>query len=213
MFFSDFCSSEKCKILFEACCKVDDIDNYGKDKEIYITSDDDYTHAVILNKATPALKISKNNVLGLACEPLDFLGLNKNFIDYAKQHIGKYFIGEKDDEMEDPFVEHHGFMWFDHPATNKTDKTDKTKLMSIVFSNKNWAPGHNYRHVLVKNIIEKNLPIDIYGRGCSDLPENIKYARSIEITSVILGKNGLTWRDINNGFVAWRSYQKSLPSV
>jgi magnesium-dependent phosphatase 1 len=47
-----------------------------------------------------------------------------------------------------------------------------------------------------------------------DLPENIQYARPLGITSVILEKkNGLTWRDINTGFNAWRSYQKSLSSV
>jgi HAD superfamily hydrolase (TIGR01509 family) len=39
-----------------------------------------------------------------------------------------------------------------------------------------------------------------------DLPENIQYARLLGITSVILTqKNGLTWRDLYNGFNAWRS--------
>jgi magnesium-dependent phosphatase 1 len=46
-----------------------------------------------------------------------------------------------------------------------------------------------------------------------DLPENIQCARPLGITSVILGKSGLTWRDINTGFNAWRSYQKSLSPV
>lgn len=28
------------------------------------------------------------------------------------------------------------------------------------------APGHIYRHTLVKHILKSNLPIDIYGCGC-----------------------------------------------
>jgi magnesium-dependent phosphatase 1 len=43
-----------------------------------------------------------------------------------------------------------------------------------------------------------------------DLPDNINHARLIGITSVLVTqKNGLTWRDINNGFNAWRSYNGS----
>jgi hypothetical protein len=38
--------------------------------------------------------------------------------------------------------------------------------MSIVVSEKQFAPGHIYRHKLVEQIIRNNLPIDIYGRGC-----------------------------------------------
>lgn len=39
-----------------------------------------------------------------------------------------------------------------------------------------------------------------------DLPENIYNARILGVTSILLTqKNGLTWRDINNGFNTWRS--------
>ena len=82
--FSDFCTSEVCKEKFEKICKSHLIENYGEDKEIYITCDDDYTHAVILNKAMPELKIPKSNVIGLACEPVSFLALTPEFIEYAK---------------------------------------------------------------------------------------------------------------------------------
>jgi hypothetical protein len=40
--------------------------------------------------------------------------------------------------------------------------------MSIIVSEKQFAPGHIYRHNLVQTIINKNLPIDIYGRGSLD---------------------------------------------
>jgi hypothetical protein len=176
--FSDFCSSEKCKENFEDSCKTFLLDNYGIDKEIYITADDNYSHAIILNKAMPDLSIEKNNVLGLACEPPLFLNLTPEFIEYAKKHIGKYFIGNLPNNLGNPFIEHHGFMWFDHPLRYKIIK--KTKLMSIVFSQKNFAPGHVYRKYLVNNIINNNLPIDIYGRGCNLLPENIKKCRGVK---------------------------------
>jgi hypothetical protein len=44
--------------------------------------------------------------------------------------------------------------------------------MSIVLSNKKWAPGHQYRHTLVKHIIHDNLPIDIYGNGSNEYTSN-----------------------------------------
>jgi hypothetical protein len=63
--FSDFCTSEECKARFEKTCKTELIKNYGPEleKEIYITCDDDYTHAIILNKAMPELKIPPKNCL------------------------------------------------------------------------------------------------------------------------------------------------------
>jgi hypothetical protein len=38
--------------------------------------------------------------------------------------------------------------------------------MSIMVSKKIYAPGHRYRHELVKRILASDLPIDIYGYGC-----------------------------------------------
>ncbi len=175
--FSDFCTSEICKEKFENTFKANLIENYGPGKDIYITCDDDYTHAVILNGATPQLTIDKKNVIGLACEPPQFLLalLTPQFIEYAKKKIGKYFIGDKMD-LGKPFVERHGFMWFEHP--NK--KIEKKNTMSIVFSEKVGAPGHQYRHVLVSQIINNNLPVDIYGRGCASLPENVRNRQNIK---------------------------------
>ena len=43
---------------------------------------------------------------------------------------------------------------------------NKTKIMSIMISQKSSAPGHKYRHILTQAILKTNLPIDIYGRGC-----------------------------------------------
>jgi hypothetical protein len=114
-----------------------------------------------MNKAMPVLKIPKKNVIGLAFEPFEILRITQEFVEYAQQYIGKYFIGDKRG-LPEPFIEHFGYMWYSNP---KRDIVTKTKLMSIIVSEKDWAPGHAYRHTLIDKIIEENLPIDIYGKG------------------------------------------------
>jgi hypothetical protein len=171
--FSDFCDSSLCKKEFEACCNAALLPFYGENKDIFITDADDYTHAIILNKAMPMLTIPKQNVLGLACEPHDFLQIDQTFIDYAKKHIHKYFIGDKR-ELPEPFIEYFGFMWFSRPPK---EIKSKNKIMSIVLSDKTFAPGHAYRHTLVKKIIEYKLPIHIYGRGSNQYHNISKYVK------------------------------------
>ena len=39
--------------------------------------------------------IPKKNVIGLAYEPIFYLGLTEQFIEYAKANIGTYYIGDK----------------------------------------------------------------------------------------------------------------------
>ena len=109
----------------------------------------------------PELKIPKENVIGLAFEPIRFLNITHEFVNYAKQHIGKYLIGDKYN-LPEPFVEHFGYMWHSRPPK---EITLKEKVMSIVVSNKRSAPGHIYRHQLIEEIIKNRLPIDIYGHG------------------------------------------------
>ena len=53
--FSHFGKSENCKGIWERLCETKDMDNYGVDKDIYITNDDDYTHVIILNTAMPEI--------------------------------------------------------------------------------------------------------------------------------------------------------------
>jgi len=159
--FSDFSTPQACKISFEGICQYIKPYYYGCKSIMDITDEDDYTHAIILNTCQPPLKIAKKNVIGLACEPYEFLGINDSFIDYAKKHIGKYYIGDKR-HLPDPFVERIGYMWHGIPLR---EINEKEHIMSIVLSNKKLAPGHIYRHELVKKIIQLGLPIDIYGRG------------------------------------------------
>jgi len=161
--FCPFASSQNCKEIFERINYANEIEFYGKDKKIFITNDDDYTHAIIINTIMPTLKIPKKNVLGLAFEPIIFLGLSNEFIEYAKKNIGKYLIGDKNN-LPDPFIEHFGYMWHSRPPK---EITYKPKIMSIAVSNKRSAPGHIYRHNIIEKIIQHNLPIDIYGHGSS----------------------------------------------
>jgi hypothetical protein len=167
-FFSDFSKSDQTRKCFESICTYMPAYYYGSSKEIVGTDDDDYTHAIILNRAMPVLKIPKENVIGLAFEPYEFLGFDEKFIDYAKKHISKYYIGDKRN-LSEPFVEGIGYMWHANPFK---ELTYKPNIMSIVLSKKKSAPGHKYRHELVSKIIELGLPIDIYGHG------TVKYEKS-----------------------------------
>lgn len=172
--FSSFCDSNNCKEVYERLCQTHLLDYYGKD--LIFTSGDDYTHVVIMNIAMPTLNVPRENVIGIAFEPPQFLNLTMEFIQYASKHIGVYFIGDtrldvgqgRIFNLPKPFVPHFGFMW--HCTTSEADKartTPRAKLMSLMVSDKGYAPGHKLRHELVKRILASNLPIDIYGRGCA----------------------------------------------
>lgn len=158
-FFSSFCDSSKCKEVYEKICQVIPNNRFS------ITTDNDYNFAVIINTAMPKLNISKENVIGLAFEPVQFLGLTNEFIQYAVQHISKYYIGDTTAfNLPKPFIEHYAYMW--HPIPLKSIPV-KPKILSIVISEKLSAPGHKYRHHLTQEMLKRKLPVDIYGRGCN----------------------------------------------
>ena len=73
--FNSFGKSENCKEIWERLCETHSMENYGIDKSVYITNDDDYSHILILNTAMPEIPkhIPKQNIVGLAFEPLPFL--------------------------------------------------------------------------------------------------------------------------------------------
>jgi hypothetical protein len=185
--FSSFCDSELCKVNFENVFNSKKYDFYGINKKIYITTDDDYTHVIILNTAMPKINpnIPKKNVLGLAFEPYELLGITFEFIEYAKNHIGKYLIGNKKN-LPCPFIEQYAFMWHNNP-NKEIIIHEKKKLMSIVLSEKQIAPGHQYRYLLVNEIIKENLPIHIYGRGAKHF-HSIKNNNIHNINTKIFGK-------------------------
>ena len=165
--FPSFTTSDNMKTSYERFINKTEVGYkiYGKDKKYIFTADDDYTHVFIFNTAMPDIShIPKENILGFAHEPLEFLQLNQEFIDYAQKYISKYFIGEKKN-LPSPFMEGPCFLdCYEIPLLSSI--TPKPKFMSIMISQKNFAPGHIYRHTLVQEILKSRLPIDIYGRGC-----------------------------------------------
>jgi hypothetical protein len=159
-FFSSIGPSAGC---IEAITRVSElVKDPAFNTKYRFTLGEDYPHAVIINTAMPALTIPKENVIGLAFEPLVFLYLTQQFVEYAQKHIGKYLIGEKKN-LPPPFIEHFAYMWHITPLT---EVPVKTKRMSIMVSHKMLTPGHQYRHTLCKRILNSYLPIDIYGNGC-----------------------------------------------
>jgi len=175
-FFSSFCSGEFLKSHYEEVFESQLLDYYGPDKKVYITNEDDYTHVVILNTAMPILKpkFPKENVIGLAFEPIYFLELNDEFVEYARKNIGRYFIGDKLN-LPSPFFEGNAYLCHTLPLKNIPEKN---KIMSIMVSQKGFAPGHKYRYELVGAILSNNFPVDIYGRGCANFQSALGYTEN-----------------------------------
>ena len=171
--FSDFYDSTLCKQKFISLLTASEYLELEPTHNIVILDNDsdNYTHAIILNCAMPVLHqdLPKSNVVGLAFEPFAFLKITPTFINYAQKYIGKYFIGDKQ-QLPEPFTEHQGFLW--HLPRPPKEIVVKNKVMSIIISEKLMSPGHRYRHSIVSAILQNNLPIDIYGRGCSLLLYN-----------------------------------------
>lgn len=164
--FSDYCSDVHMHNTILSVFNLKNSNRYGVD--YILTLNDDFTHAIIINKAMPQLTIPKENVIGLSYEPPVFLYLNHEFIEYVKQHVSKYYIGKKDSWMPDEFIESYSYMVHNNTSLHES-LIPKTKIMSIIFSEKTYVQGHQYRHTLVNEILKSNLPIDIYGRGCKSL--------------------------------------------
>ena len=155
--FSGFCDSRQAKKY------IDKIAYYNGDK-IEITDNDEYTHVIIWNTAMPNIRegIPKENVIGFAHEPLVYLRLTQQFINYATKYIHKYYIGDVYN-LSAPFVEKNGYLLYNMKLKELKPKNNR---MSIIISQKLHQEGHKYRHVLANAILKTDLPIDIYGRGC-----------------------------------------------
>lgn len=62
----------------------------------------------------------------------------------------------------------------------------KTKLVSGIFSNKNYAPGHQIRHEVVTRYPNK---IDLFGRGYKEIPEKDEALNDYMFSFAILNCN------------------------
>lgn len=169
--FSSWCDSIEAKRLILE-------QNLYSSISISITSNDDYTHAIILNTAMPKIRegVPIENVIGFAYEPNVYLGLTKEFVEYAIKHIHKYYIGDQLN-LPKPFVE--GNCYLPYNARLRILKP-KDNIMSLMISQKKHQPGHKYRHVLANEILKTDLPIDIYGRGCGFYNQDSRIKGSFE---------------------------------
>jgi hypothetical protein len=158
--FSDckYTDSQKAKDIY--------ISIYGRDPG-YLVADDSYTHAILINKASPVLNIPASHVVGLAFEPIDFLRLNPSYIQYAKQHVGRYLIGT--DIGIDGFEQHYSYLWHTIPLHTVPNVLPKPRKMSMMLSRKRFMPGHRYRYELAREILRNKLDVDIWGNGADQL--------------------------------------------
>lgn len=174
--FADFTTSEGVQVEYENKCLNFVAPNltahYGVYQSYIFTSGEDYTHVFIFNKVMPDIAhIPKQNVIGFAHEPIPFLQLTPEFIEYAQTYIGCYYLGDKGN-LPTPFQEGNAFLSCYLPPVPVPSPVQPLlpsatkKFMSIMISQKYHAPGHKYRHELVQEILKTDLPIDIYGRGC-----------------------------------------------
>jgi len=129
------------------------------------------THFILMNttRLPPEVEpyVDPSHVLGLAREPLPFLQMDTSYIQYVRDHVGTYYIGQSHSSLPSMFQSFMAFMT-SQPLSIPVPLW-KPKFASIIFSDKCLAPGHIYRHRLVQAILASNLPIDIYGRGCQHL--------------------------------------------
>lgn len=139
---------------------------YGRDPG-YLVADDSYTHAILINKATPVLNIPASHVVGLAFEPIEFLRLDPSYLQYAKQHVGRYLFSCE--TGIDGFEEHYGYLWHTIPLHTVPNPIPKTRKMSMMLSRKRQCAGHKYRHQLAREILRQKLDVDIWGNGANQL--------------------------------------------
>jgi hypothetical protein len=180
-FFTDWGTPESTLSMIETEFNVSSIPGYKKTFDL--TSGDDYTHAFVINTHMPHLSIPKEKVIGLAWEPpsQQLLNVNDHFITYVKNNMHRYLIGEKQN-LPEPFQERYGFL--NHNPMQERIPT-KTKICSMIFSQKGYMEGHRYRRELVEAVLKTNLPIEIWGRGCSTISNDSRLKGEFEQDSVL----------------------------
>ena len=170
--FSDF---EKPKKLIEIMENVfqKGVRNY-KDEIEFVDSIKIATHIIVINRGfnrSLLNKFPKENILFLSYEPNIYFNFNSSICNNISQVCNRYLIGTKEHFMPNNFISHYGYMW--HSQTRgeyfQNILPEKKHTMSIIFSKLRSQPGHKYRHLMVKKILETNLDVHIYGKGCSTI--------------------------------------------
>ena len=124
----------------------DNDDKYGV--EYIFTSDNDFTHAILINDVIPELSIKKDNIIGLAQEPGIFLNLNSKIKNIYKNKIKSYFIGTTRYIKSDKslFIESYSYLFpqISYKQVNSYIKKypEKNKLINYVYSHKKSKSDH-----------------------------------------------------------------------
>ena len=210
-FFSDWCDDKSIlyRILDEFNWEIDS--NYNN--KYKFTINDDYTHAIILNKSMPNLKICKDNVIGLSQKPVEYLEIKGNwniFKDYAKKYIKKYYIGNVIG-LEKPFIQKMSYCLphFSHEIISmiKRNPPKKSKLVNFVFSKKRHSRNkkimYNYRYLLAEKLLENNINVDIYGSSTNILKKRFKNNKKI-LKNI---KSTFEWKNI---YEIYKDYKFSI---
>ena len=172
-----FAAWTDCNTIFNKVMNEYDWKSDSKYNVDYIfTTQDDFTHAILMNLAMPNLLINKKNVIGLAQEPANHFhfhnrGSNDKFMKYCANNVSKYYLGstksikeskktiEKCDlnnyDIEEislePFVEKISYQLphISYKIVNKFIKQypEKNKIINYVYSWKNPGyPTHLYHY-------------------------------------------------------------------
>jgi hypothetical protein len=162
-FFSSYCNEEQ---IYNNI-----ISSWGKGspvyKDLFITKEDDYEYAVLLNLKTIDKKLPKKNVIGFSHEPRLTLGLNNFLIDYVKDSVSDYYISNSEN-LPPEFKEGFSFVCpFEY--SKDTEKQNRPFKMSMILSLSNFMPGHSMRHSLLRKILDTDMDIHFYAKGLNEI--------------------------------------------
>jgi hypothetical protein len=146
-------------------------------KNIKIVIDDSYTHAVLFGIPRIDLKIPKENVIGIQCEPFEIYDLF-GYQDYIESHISTYYCSVRNLDSK-KFKEGITYL-APYPLKEIEKNYKKTKLISMVASDKGFLPGHRLRHGVIRELLNSDLNIDIYGRNIQYMYNDPRVKGTIE---------------------------------
>lgn len=106
---------------------------------------------------------------------MESIEMDNPYYNYIKNNINKYDIiytwSKELLDLNEPniYMNLCGTTWLHE---NYRQMYDKTKLCSIIVSEKKELTGHKLRHSITDYIIENKLDIGLYGRRFNNLPES-----------------------------------------
>jgi len=140
-------------------------------KNIVVVDDDSYEYAVVYNlfRLFHTIKpLPKKNVCAFITEPYETYNL-EGYQDYAREFIGTYYCHDNSKLDRNIFKNGMPYLGPYCGINQMATPGNKERTMSIIASSKNYFPGHQLRHHIIRKILNSKLPIDIFGRGLHDV--------------------------------------------